>query len=66
MGKILAWLSGKKTYITAVLLAVFNFGLVMGWWDDSNQVIIAVNSLLTALGIGFLRAGVTKSGPNGK
>ncbi len=65
MSKFLGWLEGRKTYITAFLFAFFNFGLLIGWWDETNQVIIAVNALLTALGLGFLRAGVTKAA-NGK
>lgn len=56
------WLNGKKTYITAALFAVFNFGIAMGWWMADNEVITLINSLLAAIGFGFMRAGVTKSG----
>ena len=51
------WLQGKKTYITAILIAVYNVGIAVGWWTPDNQIIIAVNGLLAALGFGFLRAG---------
>jgi hypothetical protein len=61
MSKILEFLQGKKTYITATLFAVFNFGVAIGWWAPDNQIILLVNSLLAALGFGFLRAGVNKS-----
>jgi hypothetical protein len=66
MNKLLESLSGKKTYITAVLAAIFNLGLAFGWWTADNQVIIAINGLLAAFGFGFLRAGVTKSGQPSK
>ena len=60
MSGILEWFSGKRTYITAFLFGLFNFGLGMGWWTPDNQIIITVNSLLAMFGFGFLRAGVTK------
>jgi hypothetical protein len=63
MAAILAWLDGKKTYITAILLAVFDVGVAFGWWTFDSGVIQAVNALLAAFGLGFLRAGVAKSGP---
>ena len=59
--KILEWLKGKRTFITALLFAVFNFGVGMGWWVADNNVIYLVNSLLAAAGFGFLRAGVKAS-----
>ena len=62
MKKILDTLSGKKTYIVAVLAAIFNMGVAFGWWATDSQVIITINSILAACGLGFLRAGVTKSG----
>lgn len=63
MQSILDWLSGKKTYVVAILLAVFDVGVTFGWWTFDNAVVQAVNALLAAFGLGFLRAGVTKSGP---
>lgn len=63
MQAILDFLNGKKTYIVAILLAVFDVGVAFGWWTFDSAVIQAVNALLAAFGLGFLRAGVTKSGP---
>ena len=55
MDKILEWLSGKKTYISAIIIAVFGilsaFGIVIPEW---------VYALLAAIGLGSLRAGVSK------
>lgn len=51
-------LSGYKTYIVAVLMAGYGVALILqGQSDQGVQVI------LNALGLGFLRNGVTKSGP---
>jgi len=63
MQNILNWLNGKKTYITAFLFGVFNFGVAMGWWTPDNQLITTVDALLGSLGLAFLRSGVTKSSP---
>jgi hypothetical protein len=57
-------LSGKKTYLIAALMVVFN-GL--GWYLDSiGQTGIpqdqAIQGLLMALGLAGLRAGVAKNG----
>ena len=57
--KILEFLQGKKTFITAVIFAVFNFGIVMGFWTPDNQIWILVNTLLASFGFGFLRAGIS-------
>jgi hypothetical protein len=59
---MLTWLEGKKTYITAILLAVFNLGVALNWWTVDNQIIYAIDTILGTLGFAFLRAGVTKSG----
>ncbi len=63
MQAILDWLSGRKTYIVAILTAIFDVGCAVGWWTFDNQIVVAVNGLLAAFGLGFLRAGVSKSGP---
>ena len=62
MQSIINFFSGKKTYITAILFAIFNLGLALGYWEADNQIIITVNTLLGAFGFSFLRAGVKKSG----
>jgi uncharacterized membrane protein len=62
----LNWLQGKKTYIIVILAAVFNIGVVFGFWTVDSTVWSFINSILGFLGLGTLRAGVTKSAPNGK
>ena len=63
MQDIMSWLDGKKTYIVIVVTAVFNIGVAAGWWPVDGAVYQIINAILIALGIGALRAGVTKSGP---
>jgi hypothetical protein len=52
------FLEGKKTYITAGLLAVASFVYAMGWIDE--KTLVAIDSFLGAFGLGFLRAGIKK------
>jgi len=55
-------LEGKKTYITAVVLALASFAVAMGWLtNDQYQIVIG---LLGSLGLAALRSGVAKSTPN--
>jgi hypothetical protein len=63
MQAVLDWLNGKKTYIVAILLAVFDIGVAVGWWPVDSAVWQSVNAILAAFGLAFLRAGVAKSGP---
>jgi hypothetical protein len=52
-------LEGKKTYITAVVLALGSFAMALGWLSQEQyQVIIG---LLGSLGLAALRSGVAKS-----
>lgn len=52
---------GKKTYITAILGVIVTGALALGYiTQDQYNVIVGI---LAALGLAFLRAGVTKSGP---
>ena len=60
MDKILAFLSGKKTYITAILLGIANIGAVLGWWTWTQATV--ADSILAPFGLAFLRMGVDKSG----
>ena len=62
MSGIIEWLSGKKTYIVVVVAAIYNLGIAFGWFTADNDRVVAVNSVLAAFGMGFLRAGVAKSG----
>lgn len=57
--KLIQFLSGKKTYIIAIVLAVLNLAVAMNWIsvDQLNQI----NTILVALGLGALRAGVSKA-----
>jgi len=53
-------LEGKKTYITAAVLALASFALAMGWLSkEQYQVILG---LLGSLGLAALRSGVAKGG----
>jgi hypothetical protein len=63
MQQALEWLSGKKTYITAILFAVFNLGTVLNLWTVDDATWKAIDTILGALGLTFLRLGVTKSAP---
>ncbi|AEB09351.1 hypothetical protein [Desulfobacca acetoxidans] len=51
-------LSGKKTYFVAGLIAAAVFARIAGFIDDRTYE--AILGILGALGLGALRAGVTK------
>jgi hypothetical protein len=52
-------LAGKKTYITAAVLALASFAVAMGWLtNDQYQILIG---LLGSFGLAALRSGVAKS-----
>jgi hypothetical protein len=51
-------LAGKKTYITAALLALASFAQAMGWLSKEQYEIVL--GLLGSLGLAALRAGVAK------
>lgn len=59
MNKLKSLLEGKKTYIVVIVAIVFNTLVQLGYLD-ANYVQY-VNIVLAALGLGALRAGVTKS-----
>ena len=53
-------LEGKKTYITAVVVALASFAMAMGWLSkEQYQVILG---LLGSLGLAALRSGIEKGG----
>lgn len=52
-------LSGKKTYLVALLIAVLNLATALGWVSPDH--LAQINWVLSALGLGALRAGVAKS-----
>ena len=60
MGNVLKFLEGKRTYITAALLAVCNFGVALGWWTWEQAAV--ANGVLASFGLAFLRMGVDKAG----
>jgi len=52
-------LEGKKTYITAAVVALASFALAMGWLTkEQYQVIIG---LLGSLGLAALRSGMARA-----
>lgn len=59
MQKIKTLLEGKKTYIVVIVAIIFNSLVQLGYVDYSY--VEYVNIVLAALGLGALRAGVTKS-----
>ena len=53
----MTWLEGKKTYLVALGMLVY---AMLGWYLYGTP--INVQTILEALGLAALRAGVTKSG----
>jgi hypothetical protein len=53
-------LEGKKTYITAGVVALASFALAMGWLSQEQYQVIL--GLFGSLGLAALRAGVARSG----
>ena len=51
-------LEGKKTYITAVVVALASFAMAMGWLSQEQYQVIL--GLLGSLGLAALRSGVAK------
>lgn len=58
MNKITNYLQGKKTYIIVIVAIVFNTLVQYGVIDPSYTQY--VNIVLSALGLGTLRAGINK------
>lgn len=58
MKKLINLLQGKKTYVVIVVAIVFNTLVQLGYVDYSY--VEYVNIVLAALGLGALRAGVSK------
>lgn len=51
-------LSGKKSYLVAGLMGLAVFTKTMGWIDENTYQ--SILGLLSALGLGALRAGISK------
>jgi len=60
--QLINYLSGKKTYIIAIVGAVLNLAVYLKWITVDQ--LSTINDILFALGLGALRAGVAKSSPN--
>lgn len=58
MKKIISSLSGSKTYIVVIVAIIFNTLVQYGYVDPSY--VQYVNIILSALGLGALRAGISK------
>jgi len=58
MSKVQTFLQGKKTYIIVIVAIVFNTLVQYGVVDASYTQY--VNIVLSALGLGTLRAGINK------
>jgi hypothetical protein len=58
MKKVLNFLQGRKTYVVVVVAIIFNSLVQLGYVDYSY--VEYVNIVLAALGLGALRAGVSK------
>ena len=58
MKKILNKLQGRKTYIVVIVAIIFNTLVQYGYVDPSYAQY--VNIILSALGLGALRAGISK------
>lgn len=56
MQKVLTALEGKKTYLTALVLAVLNVAVAFNWISPAH--LAAINTVLGALGLVALRASV--------
>ena len=56
--RFINFLSGRKTYLVAFVLAGLNLAVALNWVtvDQLNQV----NTVLVALGLGALRSAVSK------
>jgi hypothetical protein len=55
----MAMLDGKKTYITAAVMALASFAVGMDWLTQGQYQVIL--GLLGALGLSALRSGVSES-----
>lgn len=55
---VVSFLSGKKTYIIVLIGAVLNLSVAFGW--VSVEQLEQINAVLLALGLGAIRAGISK------
>ena len=60
---MLDWLKGKKTYIVMIVGVLVNGAFAMGYLDD--KTVAAIDGALMFLGMGSIRAGISKGAKNG-
>lgn len=58
MQKLVSSLSGYKTYLVALAIAVLNLAVAFGWISPDH--LTQINVVLGALGLGAVRAGISK------
>ena len=58
LSDLILWLQGKKTYVIMLVGVIVNGLWVMGYLDD--KTLIAIDSILGFLGLGSIRAGISK------
>lgn len=58
--QIIEWLRGKKTYVVVIVGVLVNGAYAMGYIDE--QTVFAIDGMLTFLGMGTIRAGISKGG----
>ena len=57
--KLSTSLVGKRTYLTAIVIAVLNLAVAANWINPAH--LAEINVVLGALGLGALRAAVSNS-----
>jgi len=61
MQKIVDFLVGKKTYISAIIAAGMNMAIIFGWLGDiTAEQIVAIEGLLAALLGSTIRSAIAK------
>lgn len=58
MQNVLNALSGRKTYIVAVVMALLNLAVAFGWISPAH--LAQINTILAALGLSAVRAAISK------
>lgn len=58
MNKVIEFLKGKKTYIVAIVIAVLNLAVALGYINPDH--LTQINLVLGALGLGAIRDAIGK------
>jgi hypothetical protein len=56
----MSFLEGHRTHIIAGAMAIINFVCVMGWFCFTPQQLIAIDGMLGAIALIFMRSSVAK------